>query len=166
MRFEIISTGFSVIATSRSPSTVATPYDRGLSAAPEEVLDEPPVDEVAPVQDEERSVQVGPGLGDGVGGAQLLRLRYVRDAGVERLAVLEMGLDSLAPISDDEDEVPHPVLDEGLDRGLEERSVADGDHDLWDRGGEGAHARSLAGRKDDRLHWTRLPMAVKKAIDA
>src|SRR5438552_3292266 len=140
--------------------------DRGLSAAPEEVLDEPPVDELAPVQDEERSVQGGPGPGDGVGGAQLLRLRYVRDAGVERLAVLEMGLDSLAPISDDEDEVPHPVLDEGLDRGLEERSVADGDHDLWDRGGEGAHARSLAGRKDDRLHWTRLPMSVKKAIDA
>src|SRR5439155_20685476 len=101
--------------------------DHVLSAAPEEVLDKPNVEQIAQVQDEERSVQVGPGLGDRVGGAELLRLGHVRDAGVERLAVLEMGLDPFAPIPDDDDEISHPVLDEGMYGRLEERSVPDGD---------------------------------------
>src|SRR5205823_6094636 len=107
------------------------------------------LDHVAPVQDEERALEVGPGLRHAVRRAELLLLRDVRDAGVERLSVLEVGLNPLAPITDDENQVPYPVLDQGLDDGLEERPVPDRDHDLRDRRGEGSHAGALSGGQDD-----------------
>src|SRR5207247_595614 len=103
---------------------------RRLVADRQKVLDETTVDHVAPVEDEERLLEVRPGLLHRMGGPKLFRLRDVRDACAERLAVLEVSLDSLASIADDEHEVVDTVLDERLDDVFEEGSVPDGDHDL------------------------------------
>ncbi|TLZ88535.1 MAG: hypothetical protein E6K00_03225 [Methanobacteriota archaeon] len=146
-----------VLPFDRDDSVAPRPFalcdqDRRLPVASEQVLDETAVDHVAPVQDEERALEVGPGLRHAVRRAELLLLRDVRDAGVERLSVLEMRLDSLAPITDDEDQIPYAVFDQGLDGGLEEGPISDRDHDLRDRRREGSHAGAFSGGQDDGLH--------------
>src|SRR5207245_4277966 len=146
-----------VLPVDRDDSVAPRPFalrdqDRRLPVASEEVLDETAVDHVAPVQDQEWPLEVGSGLGHAVRRAELLLLRDVRDACVERLSVLEMRLYSLAAVPDDEDQIPYAVFDQGLDGGLEERAISDRDHDLRDRRREGSHAGALSGRQDDGLH--------------
>src|SRR6267143_6053922 len=97
--------------------------DPWLVAGRQKVLDEATVDHIAPVEDEERLLEVRPGLLHRMGGPELFRLRDVRDVSVERLAVLEVSLDSLAAIADDEYEVADTVLNERLDHVFEEGSV-------------------------------------------
>src|SRR6266581_1682911 len=99
-----------------------------------------------------RFEMISAGFPDRVGRSELLRLRDVGDVGSERLPVLEVRLDALPTIADDEDEVPHAVLGEGLDDVLQEGAVPHGDHDLGDRGGEGTHPGALSRGEDDGLH--------------
>ena len=118
----------------------------------EQILDEAPVDHVAPVQHDERILEVPAGLPDPVRRSQLLRLGDVGDVTPERLPVLEVGLDALPTIAHDEDEVPHAVLGQSLDDVLQERAVPQRDHDLRDRRREGAHPGALSRGEDDGLH--------------
>src|SRR5437899_8268219 len=162
IRFEMTSAGFSVIATSSLSRTVTTPVALGPLAlrdehgrfrgGGEEVLDETRVDHVAAIEDDERILEMPAGFPDRVGRSELFRLRDVGDVGSERLPVLEVRLDALPTVSDDEDEVPHAVLGEGLDDVLQEGPVPHGDQDLRDRGGEGTHPGALARGEDDGLH--------------
>src|SRR2546426_750716 len=125
---------------------------RGFRRRGEEVFDEPPVDHVAPVEDDERVLEVSAGFPDCMGGSELFRLCDVSNVGPERLPVLEVRLDPLPPIPDNEDQVAHAVLGEGLHDVLQEGAVPHGDHDFRDRRGEGTHPGAFPRGEDDSLH--------------
>src|SRR3989475_783782 len=125
---------------------------RGFRRRGEEVFDEPLVDHVAPVEDDERVLEVSAGFPYCMGGPELFRLCDVSDVGHERLPVLEVRLDPLPPIPDNEDQVAHPVVGEGLHDVFQEGAVPHGDHDLRDGCGEGTHPGAFPRGEDDSLH--------------
>ena len=118
----------------------------------DEVGDRLAVDEVASVHHEERALELPAGPQEAVGGAELLVLDRILDSRAELLALLEVAHDPLAAVSDDEDHLVDPLVDERAHDMLEDGPVPDGDHHLRLGGREGAHTGSLPGGENDGLH--------------